>query len=91
MIFPQTFYYSTDTVGRKVLEKTRTIYDTFEPIKVFVRDPASECFVRKNLPNTDVTLMPDMVLMNRPQVPHNKREGVCRARPPIDPGGNPIF
>lgn len=76
MIFPQTFYYSTDTAGRKALEKTRTLYDSFETLKVFVRDPASERFVQENLPSTDVALMPDMVLMNRPQVPHKKREGV---------------
>ena len=79
MIFPQTFYYSNDVEGKKALKKTRKLYESFKNFKVFVRDSASECFVKKNLPETYVALMPDMVLMNRPQVPHKKREGalVC--------------
>lgn len=75
IIFPQTLYYSPDAEGKKALEKTRKLYGSFENLKVFVRDPASEHFVRENLPNTDAALMPDMVLMNRPQVTHKKREG----------------
>lgn len=67
MIFPQTFYYSTDAAGLNALKKTRKLYESFEKFKVFVRDPASAYFVQENLPNTDVALMPDMVLMNCPQ------------------------
>ena len=76
MIFPQTFYYSTDAAGLNALKKTRKLYESFEKFKVFVRDPASAHFVQENLPNTDIALMPDMVLMNCPQVLHKKREGV---------------
>ena len=70
MIFPQTFYYSTDAAGLNALKKTRKLYESFEKFKVFVRDPASAYFVQENLPNTDVALMPDMVLMSCPQVLH---------------------
>ena len=73
MIFPQTFYYSTDAAGLNALKKTRKLYESFEKFKVFVRDPASAHFVQENLPNTDVALMPDMVLMNCPQVLHKKK------------------
>lgn len=62
-IFPQTFYYSHDEVGKKALKKTRKVYDHCKDFHVFARDENSYNLLKKNMPEIKSDLMPDMALM----------------------------
>lgn len=63
IVFPQTFYYDNSDKGRKWLKKTYEVYKNCENLTVFVRDDKSLDLLHKYMPEIDVVLVPDMVLM----------------------------
>lgn len=69
IIFPQTFYYSKDKQGTRLLEKTKVDYSVFKRFRIFVRDAYSYKFVRKNIPKINVSLTPDIALSLKDSLP----------------------
>ncbi len=76
LIFPQTFYYSEDEIGKSVLKVTKKVYRRCKKLIVTTREKESYDFVRKNFPNTKSLLLPDIAL-NLPKYESNyERSGV---------------
>lgn len=61
-VFPQTFFYSQDKFGKKLLMQTRKNYDDMKRFHVFTRDDYSFNLVKNTMPEIKVSLMPDMAL-----------------------------
>jgi exopolysaccharide biosynthesis predicted pyruvyltransferase EpsI len=63
VIFPQTFYYENNNVGKLELKKTYNIYKMCKDLIVFVRDETSYELIKNNMKGIRVYMMPDMALM----------------------------
>lgn len=61
-IFPQTFFYSKDKCGNRLLMQTRKVYDKMSNFQIFTRDDYSFNFLERVMPEIKVSLMPDMAL-----------------------------
>lgn len=75
VVFPQTFFYSTDIEGQKMLSKTKLVYQSCSNLTITTRDQTSYAFLKENFPEIKSLLIPDMVL-NIPEFTSNaKRNG----------------
>ena len=77
VIFPQTFYYSQDEIGKKALAKTKKIYNKCKHLIVAVREEKSYNFMKEEMPNVHVILTPDMALCIPVFRKNYKRSGVA--------------
>ena len=75
VVFPQTFYFSEDKQGQKMLEKTRQVYRSCSNLTIALREKESYKFVKKNFPETKTFLIPDMVLNIPEFFSQNSRNG----------------
>lgn len=65
IVFPQTIYYSSDTIGDEQLQADRKAFAQLTDLHIFVRDQFSYDFIQKQdlFPNAKhVFLIPDMVI-----------------------------
>ena len=62
LIFPQTFYYSNDETGRKMLEQTKAVYAQHKNLLVTLREKISYDYVKENFPGVKCEVLPDMVM-----------------------------
>lgn len=65
IIFPQTFYFSNDSAGKKEIEHTYSRLKEINKLQIFVRDKQSFNLVKKEMPELNVSLKPDMALALR--------------------------
>lgn len=62
IIFPQTLFYSNNQDGKKLLKKTKDLYESCANLNIFVRDRTSYELATKNFNVHSINLMPDMAL-----------------------------
>lgn len=62
IIFPQTFFFSQDAVGKKELENTYAILKNIKNLQIFVREKKSYDFIKENMKSLNVALVPDIAL-----------------------------
>ncbi len=72
VVFPQTVFYSNDTMGQKMLEKTKKVYQSCSDLTITLREKVSYEFVKKAFPEIKALLIPDMVL-NIPEFSSDKK------------------
>jgi len=66
IIFPQTVYFNLNSEsGKECFETSRKIYESHSNLKLFVREKYSYDFIRQNLPEINVELVPDIVMLYR--------------------------
>lgn len=61
IIFPQSIFFSEDTVGKCELECSRKVYEENERLTIFARDSVSYAKMKRAFPKTKVRLCPDVV------------------------------
>lgn len=76
IIFPQTLYYKDDENGRKEYEISRNIYKQAKKLNVFVREEKSYKIAKEMLPETNIQLVPDIVLYLKQQEYQMKQDKV---------------
>ncbi|MCX8074608.1 MAG: polysaccharide pyruvyl transferase family protein [Clostridia bacterium] len=62
IIFPQTIYYKEDETGKEKLEKSKEIYNSHKDLHICAREKVSYDIMKKEYPNVDILLIPDVVL-----------------------------
>lgn len=62
VVFPQTLFYSDDTMGQKMLKKTKKVYCSCSDLTITLRERVSYEFFQQTFPKTKALLIPDMVL-----------------------------
>ncbi len=62
IVFPQTVYFSEDEEGRRIFEESKKIYKSHKDLYICCREKYSFDFMKKNMPDVNVLLIPDMVL-----------------------------
>lgn len=72
IILPQTIFFTTG-VGRAEYEKSKQIYSQHRNLSIFVRDSNSYQLLKKMLPNNNIELTPDMVLLWKMQFEHHEK------------------
>lgn len=64
IVLPQTVYFDLETEeGRKLLEESRSIYESHQNLTVFLREDVSYRFMKENMPSVHVELVPDIVFL----------------------------
>lgn len=76
IVFPQTISFDCKGEGRDYFEESKRIYSGHKFLKLFVRDTFSYHFIKENMPEVDVSLVPDVVTSLKAEVITNKREGI---------------
>lgn len=62
IVFPQTVYFSNDNQGKEILKESRTIYSSHKKLVICCREQYSYDFMKKEMPECNVILVPDMVI-----------------------------
>lgn len=77
VIFPQTIYYKQDENGQAEMKKSLEIYKKHQNLVICTRERISYEFAKKNIPNANIILVPDIVLyMNNKTKSQYKRDGI---------------
>ena len=76
IVFPQTLYYKEDENGRKEYETSKNIYEKAKKLNVFVREEKSYKIAKQMLPETNIQLVPDIVLYLKQQEYQTKQDKV---------------
>ena len=64
IVFPQTIYFDIESEeGKKFFEASKRIYESHPNLTIFVREKISYDFMRKNMPDVHVVLVPDMAML----------------------------
>lgn len=74
IVFPQTVYF--DDSNNVFLEESKRAYSGHKHLSIFVRDKKSFDYMKKNMPDVDVTLVPDSVTAFIPDVRSENRETI---------------
>ena len=80
IIFPQTVYFDfSSPEGRECFEASKRYYENHPDLTLFVREKQSYDFVRQYMPEINVHLVPDTVMVLDYQTENRKRDGalVC--------------
>lgn len=75
IIFPQTFFYSSDEHGKEILNKSKKVYDSKKNVIIFCRDKKSYELVNKNF-KTSTFCVPDIALFLKSNTTPKNRNGV---------------
>ena len=78
-VFPQTIYYTDNDSGNSEATKSISIYNGKKNLILAARERASFNVMKRLYPNTEVILVPDIVLYTNPDVfniEFHKRQGV---------------
>lgn len=62
IVFPQTAYYSNDSIGQQELSKTKAVIDEHPDVTLTARENISYEIMKSNFSNSKVILTPDIVL-----------------------------
>ena len=62
IIFPATFYFKNDSLGREELEKSKKIFSQAKDLTIFAREEKTYEFICKEYKNAKSYLVPDIVL-----------------------------
>lgn len=62
IVLPQTIYFSDDESGKEALEDSRKSYNSNKNLVICCREKFSYDFMKKEFPNLNIMLVPDMVL-----------------------------
>lgn len=76
LVFPETCYYTDDSIGRQRLAKNRAVYSRCPRLVLSFRDEASYLFAKREFPNTRAMYVPDVVLSLCPPKRKARRAGV---------------
>lgn len=77
IVFPQSVYFNMDTdEGKALFEESKAIYSMHPNMTLFLREQVSYDFMRKNMPEVNVMLVPDTVMALAHQLKTCKREGI---------------
>lgn len=69
IIMPQTVHFDLETAeGREFFERAMQIFSAHPSLTVFLREIISYEFMRKNMPQVYVELVPDVVMMLQPDI-----------------------
>ena len=77
IVFPQTVCFDLNSEsGKECFELSRSIYESHDNLKLFVREKFSYDFIRHNLPRINVELVPDIVMLYQ-TIPNPKERKGC--------------
>lgn len=62
IVFPQTIYFSDDEEGKKILKESKNIYSNHKNLLICCRERFSYEFMKKEMPECNILLIPDMVI-----------------------------
>ena len=74
--FPQTFDFSETSQGRKALQTARKVYNQHRDFTIIAREETSFKLMKKNFPQANVILTPDIVLSLNEIRTEQERSGV---------------
>ena len=78
ILMPQSIYFNDTEIGKKELANTKKIYSKHKDLTLVAREEVSYNIMKKEFPNTNVILTPDIVMyLNRTQ--NTERHGVVLA------------
>ena len=78
VVFPQTVYFDMNTPeGKAFFADSRSIYESHPDLTVFVRERYSYAFMKEHMPAVKTVLVPDIVMLLRPERNEEKRSGAC--------------
>lgn len=64
IVFPQTVFFDMESEeGRKCFEESKKIYESHSNLTIFVRENISYDFMKENMPDVHVVLVPDMAML----------------------------
>lgn len=64
IVFPQTVFFDMESEeGRKCFEESKKIYESHPNLTIFVREKISYDFMKENMPDVHVVLVPDMAML----------------------------
>lgn len=76
IVFPQSFYFSTDKNGDNEIKASRKAYATNRKLILFARDSRSYQEMKKAFPDTQIELCPDIVFSLNGLVLSDNRKGL---------------
>ncbi len=77
IIFPQTVTFDmASQEGIRFFEESKNVYSSHKSLTLFVREEKSLEFMKKNMPDVDCLMVPDIVLSYNPDIEKGTREGV---------------
>ncbi|MBE5812129.1 MAG: glycosyltransferase [Clostridiales bacterium] len=79
VILPQTIFFEDNEEGKNQLKISKSIYESHKNLVLCVREKKSFEFIKNNMPNVNVKLIPDMVFYLKENKATNYRKGaiVC--------------
>lgn len=72
VVLPQTAFFDDDDI----LQESIKIYSSHKNLTIFLREKYSFEYMKKNFPNCNLKIVPDIVLYNTPLEYNNKRKDV---------------
>lgn len=78
IVFPQTFFFSDDDYGKKILKESINVYSQHNNLHLICREKYSYEFMKKYFSKCNIYLAPDMVLyLNKMKKHHNGSALLC--------------
>lgn len=74
--FPQTIEFSQDLEGKKELKRAKNIYEKHKKLVLLAREQKSFENMKKNFKNTEIFLIPDIVLSLNEKEPEEERKNI---------------
>lgn len=74
--FPQSIHFPNDDLGRKALEKCKSVYSRHKDLILVAREQKSFDFLKTHFTKNQVLLTPDIVFSQDETQPHFQRNGV---------------